>query len=252
MIDWLRRARLRGRDEPAAVASAPLLIAVGDRALPLVVRRLRGARRMTLRLAPDGGEIRVSMPAWCRMSDAEDFARSRAEWIARALSALPPPAPVEPGGTLRYRGEALAVDWHPAHPRRPALHGTAIRVGGPAEAIAPRLQRWLEKEALRLFGEDLAFYCQRARRDTPRVAISRAQRRWGSCAADGTIRLNWRLVMAPDAVRRSVVAHEVAHLAHFDHSPAFHAALGALFEGDLKAADRWLKREGRALYLPFG
>ena len=58
--------------------------------------------------------------------------------------------------------------------------------------------------------------------------------------------------MAPDEVRRSVVAHEVAHLAHFDHSPAFHAELGRLFEGDLAAADRWLKDHGRTLYAPFG
>jgi predicted metal-dependent hydrolase len=58
--------------------------------------------------------------------------------------------------------------------------------------------------------------------------------------------------MAPDAVRRSVVAHEVAHLVHFDHGRAFHALLAELYEGDLAAADRWLKREGRALYLPFG
>ena len=53
-------------------------------------------------------------------------------------------------------------------------------------------------------------------------------------------------------MRRSVVAHEVAHLIHFDHSPAFHALLDELFEGDLRAANRWLKRSGRALYLPFG
>ena len=58
--------------------------------------------------------------------------------------------------------------------------------------------------------------------------------------------------MAPDFVRRSVVAHEVAHLVHFDHSPRFHALLAALFEGDLAAANRWLKREGRSLYAPFG
>jgi predicted metal-dependent hydrolase len=58
--------------------------------------------------------------------------------------------------------------------------------------------------------------------------------------------------MAPDPVRRSVVAHEVAHLVHFDHSPRFHAFLGDLFEGDLPAANAWLKREGRSLYLPFG
>ena len=106
--------------------------------------------------------------------------------------------------------------------------------------------------ALRLLADDLAHYCLRDGRRAPPLALSRAQRRWGSCAADGAIRINWRLIMAPDAVRRSVVAHEVAHLTHFDHSPAFHAHLGALFEGDVSAANRWLKREGRSLYAHFG
>ena len=58
--------------------------------------------------------------------------------------------------------------------------------------------------------------------------------------------------MAPDAVRRSVVAHEVAHLVHFDHSREFHALLARLFEGDVAEANRWLKAEGRSLYAWFG
>ena len=58
--------------------------------------------------------------------------------------------------------------------------------------------------------------------------------------------------MAPAFVRRSVVAHEVAHLVHFDHSADFHAMLGRIFEGDIRAANRWLKREGRQLYVPLG
>jgi predicted metal-dependent hydrolase len=53
-------------------------------------------------------------------------------------------------------------------------------------------------------------------------------------------------------VRRSVVAHEVAHLVHFDHSPAFRALLAGLFEGDLDDADQWLRLEGRGLYAAFG
>ena len=59
-------------------------------------------------------------------------------------------------------------------------------------------------------------------------------------------------MQAPDFVRRSVVAHEVAHLVHFDHSAAFHALLRMIYEGDTGAADRWLKREGRGLYASFG
>ena len=58
--------------------------------------------------------------------------------------------------------------------------------------------------------------------------------------------------MAPDAVRRSVVAHEVAHILHFDHSPRFHAALAALYEGDIRVADTWLRQHGRTLYTRFG
>jgi hypothetical protein len=100
--------------------------------------------------------------------------------------------------------------------------------------------------------EDLAFYCERAAQPLAKLLLSSAQRRWGSCARGGTIRMNWRLVMAPAEVRRSVVAHEVTHLVHFDHSPAFHALLDELYEGDMRAANRWLKRHGRGLYQPFG
>ena len=89
------------------------------------------------------------------------------------------------------------------------------------------------------------------------VGLSLAQKRWGSCSDGGAsgqrrIRINWRLVQAPDFVRRSVAAHEVAHLVHFDHSPAFHALLGGIFEGDVAQADRWLKENGRSLYTAFG
>jgi predicted metal-dependent hydrolase len=118
------------------------------------------------------------------------------------------------------------------------------------------VHRWLETEALRLLGEDLAHYCARAGVPAPQLRLSRAVRRWGSCSGsrDGAqcVRVNWRLVQAPDHVRRSVVAHEVAHLVHFDHSPAFRALLGELFEDDLKAADAWLKHHGRSLYAAFG
>ena len=145
----------------------------------------------------------------------------------------------------------FTIAWDRELPRSPFLDANTIRLGGPAETIAPRLRRWLEGEALRLFEIDTAHFCARAGMPLPQVRLSRARRRWGSCAQDGTIRLNWRLIMAPDNVRRSVVAHEVAHFAHFDHSPAFRAALARTFDGDLAHADAWLKRDGRTLYARF-
>ncbi len=242
MLDWLRRPPA---DEPT--------IAVGDRLLPLVVRRMPQARRMTMRLAPDGSEVRITVPQWGRTAEALAFARSKADWLAAQLDALPPAgAAIVPGGSLPFRGLDLTIAHDPRAPRRPFAGEAELRIGGPAESLPTRLRRWLESEARTLLTEDLSYYCLRASLPTPRLSLTSAQRRWGSCSGHGHIRVNWRLIMAPDAVRRSVVAHEVAHLAHFDHGPAFHAKLARIYEGEITQANRWLKREGRGLYLPFG
>lgn len=242
MIDWLRRN-----------PKVPPQVEVAGRSLPLVVRRLGHARRLTLRLAPDGSEVRVSMPRWGRTEEALTFARSRSDWLAGQLAALPVPAqPLRQGDPVAYRGGMVWIEHAEKAPRRPKLLDECIHLGGPAATLQSRLRRWLEAEARRLLAEDLAHYCARAGVDVPRLSLSNAQRRWGSCSSRGAIRINWRLVMAPDAVRRSVVAHEVTHMIHFDHSPRFHALLGELFEGDLAEANRWLKRQGRGLYRHFG
>lgn len=241
MQDWLRR-------DPRT----PPTVLAGGFELPIVVRRLARARRMTLRLAPDGSEARVSMPEWGRTADALAFARSRADWLAHQRSALHAPRPPAPGSTIVYRGAGYALNYRPDAPRRPVFDGNCLHVGGPEAGIPRRIRSWLEAEARTLLTQDLAEYCARAGRAVPRLALSGARRRWGSCAADGAIRINWRLVMAPDAVRRSVVAHEVAHLIHFDHSPQFHALLARLFEGNVRDANAWLKREGPGLFQHFG
>lgn len=252
VLEWLRRADTRAKETPAPRKVAPHVIVVGERELPLVIRKLGHARRMTLRLAPDGSEARVSIPAWCRVGDAEAFARDRADWLAGQLANLPEARVVGPGATLSFRGEALVIAWSDTARRKPVIDDGQLIIGGPHESLNRRLQRWLESEAMANFGGDLAHYCAQMGHEVPRLSLSRAQRRWGSCASDGSIRMNWRLIMAPDFVRRSVVAHEVAHITHFDHSPAFHAHLGTMFEGDVDAANRWLKRHGRSLYAPFG
>lgn len=238
--DWLRRG---AGDAPS--------IQLGEQTIPVVIRRLPQAKQMTLRLSPDGNEVRISMPRWGRTADALAFAQSRRDWLARQLVTIPTaPAPAH-GEALPFRGELLTIEHDAKAPRQPKVEDGTLRLGGTAGSIPSRLKRWLQTEARALLEADLADYCARAGQPVPTLALTSAQRRWGSCAADGSIRINWRLIMAPDFVRRSVVAHEVAHLLHFDHSPRFHALLAQLYEDDMDAANRWLKREGRSLYAQF-
>lgn len=243
--DFLRRP-FAGGDQ------APPTIEIDGRAVPIVIRRLGQARRMTMRLAPDGSEIRISMPQWGRTADALVFAKSRRAWLAGQMTRHVAPTPLAHGHTVPFRGETLVVEHEATAPRRPAAASGKLRVGGPAAGLDTRIRRWLQAEAKALFAADLAFYCARAQQPLPPLALTNARSRWGSCSGQGVIRLNWRLAMAPDAVRRSVVAHEVAHLVHFDHSPRFHTFLANIFEGDIDAANRWLKAHGRGLYAILG
>jgi len=245
MIDWLRAT-------PKAAAEPAPEIELAGRNLPIELTSHARARRLTLRLAPDGSAVRITLPRWCRSQDAVAFAQVRKSWLETQLAKLP--APVDPlaRGTLRYRGNELAIHWNVSAPRRAVLSDDRLVLGGPRETLARRMQRWLEGEAQRLMADDLAHYCDAALVDVPQLRLTRAGRRWGSCSTKGIVRINWRLIMAPDEIRRSVVAHEVAHLVHFDHSPAFHALLGALYEGEIAEADAWLRAHGRGLYSEFG
>lgn len=240
MIDWLR-------GEPLAPE-----VVLGGRSLPVAIRRHARARRLTLRLAPDGSEVRVTLPKWCARREALAFVHARTDWLADQLGKVPAAQPPEPGRVLLYRGRRLTIDWRADARRNPAIEGEAIILGGPRASLEARLRRWLEREAMHLMIGDVADFARRAGICPPPLRLTRARRRWGSCSTSGTVRINWRLVQAPDHVRRSVVAHEIAHFLHFDHSPAFHAALGRIFDGDVAAADAWIKAHGRSLYAAFG
>ena len=240
MIDWLR-------SNPA-----DQLVEVGGQNLPVEIRRHPTAKRLVLRLADDGQSVRVTMPRWGRTSDAIAFAASRADWLAGQIAKRPEPRNLEPGGAVPYRGVDLHIGWNPDLPRKPRLKDSTVHLGGPRETLSPRLKRWMQGQARTLLASDLAYYSERANLPVPPLALSSARRRWGSCSSSGSVRINWRLAMAPDAVRRSVVAHETAHRVHFDHSPAFYRLLDELFEGDLPAADRWFKERGKSLFAPFG
>jgi len=49
------------------------------------------------------------------------------------------------------------------------------------------------------------------------------RRNWGLCGASGLITLNEHLIRTPDICIRGIVVHELCHLVHFNHGPAFHA-----------------------------
>ncbi len=81
-----------------------------------------------------------------------------------------------------------------------------------------------------------------------RITIRDQKTRWGSCSARGTLSFNWRLMLAPPAILDYVVVHELCHLTHMNHSPAFWQAVEAVCP-DYRDSRRWLKEHGQELVL---
>ncbi len=102
-----------------------------------------------------------------------------------------------------------------------------VRVPGD-EAVKRAVVAWYRRAALAHLAHRAFFFSRLAVLAPPRVMLSSALSRWGSCNSRREVRLSWRLVKAPPALVDYVVCHELAHLRHMNHSREFWAEVGRL------------------------
>lgn len=219
---------------------------IGD--VPVTLRVSARARRLRLRVDPRTRAVLLTLPRRTSRRAALAWAAEHRAWLEATLAAMPEGLPIVPGARLPYRGRELVIDWAPDRPRRIELAADRLIVGGARESLQGRVLRWLKAQALALLTEETHEFAARCGVMASRVGVGDPVSRWGSCASSGALRYNWRLVMAPDFVRRATVAHEVAHLVHMNHGPAFHALVAELFGADPTPAREWLRREGGRLH----
>ena len=215
---------------------------------PVEVRRSPRARRLRLRVDPRKRVVLLTIPGRISQRRALAWASEHHEWVARTLAAMPESAPIVPDARIPFQGEPHRIDWLPGRPRR-IVHGDGLlTAGGPLEGLETRILRWLKGQALETLSEETRAAAGKAGVMAPKVGVGDPVSRWGSCSSSGTIRYSWRLILAPEFVRRATVAHEVAHLVHMNHGPDFHALVAELLGEDPRPARLWLRREGAALH----
>ncbi|MES2055653.1 MAG: SprT family zinc-dependent metalloprotease [Pseudomonadota bacterium] len=212
-----------------------------------VIRNAR-ARRAKLSVDPASGRVRLTLPPRAPLKEALRWAEEQSGWVEAQRAKLPQARPFAPGAEIPVDDAALTIDWHPDAPRRVVRDGQLLRCGGSLDGLSRRIELWLKREALRILSVETAEFAARAGVGVTRVAIGDPRARWGSCASTGVIRYSWRLILAPAYVRRSTVAHEVAHRVYMHHGPEFHALADALTEGDPAASRVWLRANGAALH----
>jgi predicted metal-dependent hydrolase len=215
---------------------------------PLSLRVSPRARRMRLRVDPRTRAVVLTVPRRVSHRRALAWAAQHETWVASTLSAMPEAAAIAPECFIPLAGVPHRLDWDPARPRRIEVGEGRILAGGPAQGLEGRVLRWLRAQGLALLERETREFAAKAGVGVAGVRVGDPLSRWGSCSSSGTIRYSWRLVMAPEYVRRATVAHEVAHLVHMHHGPEFHAFVAELLDADPKPARLWLRREGAGLH----
>lgn len=214
----------------------------------LDVRRHPRARRAKLRIDDIRRQPVLILPPRGSLKRAAGWVETHRDWIEQRLGALPPVRAFAPGAVLPFRGAALVICHGLASPRRPAIEGGRLIVGGPADGLGRRVGSWLRGQARERLVRETRAIANRAGLAVARTSIGDAKTRWGSCSSSGNIRYNWRLILAPPRVLTATVAHEVAHLRHMNHGAAFHALVAELFGADPAPERAWLRENGAGLH----
>ncbi len=213
--------------------------------VPVVWRRHKTARNTNLRIDPRAGTVVVTLPLRGTRHSGLALLREHATWVRARLAALPQSVPFANGVHIPVCDIPHEIRHMGAKAPTRMLPGV-IEVGGDRAFLARRVADLLRHEAQIRLGSIAQHKASAGQIKPRRVTVKDTRSRWGSCAPDRTLAFSWRLLMAPDYVQDYVVAHEVAHLQHMNHSPRFWK-LAETLSPHRSRADTWLEREGPRL-----
>lgn len=209
----------------------------GDRVIEYtIVRSARRKKTIEIRVEQDRGVVVLaSMRALRVQLDA--MVRQRADWIALTLAeqteaALKAQRRFADGSTLLYLGNEMTLASEIVDGEFISVRAEdgAFRIGLPAivgddkrdAAVGAALMEWYKRRAAVLLPQAVERWQDRVSNRKPlRTLIRNQRKRWGSCSSDGSLRLNWRAVMAPPPIIDYLVVHELAHLDEMNHSARF-------------------------------
>jgi predicted metal-dependent hydrolase len=211
----------------------------------------RGKRRtIGFSVGPEGLAVRA--PKWVPLPEIDKAVLEKSGWILKKLQEMRERGDRleatridwADGCVLPFLGQPVTVRLDPRHafsgvgaelksaapidsaaglpdqPQPLTLHVGLPHSASPAQ-IRDAVQAWLMRQAKRIFTERLTHFAPHLGVTWHKLSLSSAGTRWGSASADGSIRLNWRLIHFTQSVIDYVVVHELSHLRVMDHSPRF-------------------------------
>lgn len=215
----------------------------------LKLRILRNAKKNIILRKIDSGSLKISVPKYLSVKRLLNWLDSHQDVIARVLQT--PDLSELKTETLPekiwFRGQLQTIKITSQNqfcyeneifyvPNLPFLQQQQV------------LRTFLQNHAQTVLLNKLAEHANKMNLSPSQITLTNAKTFWGVCRQKTGIRLNWRLIGAPDFVMDYVCIHELCHLWHANHSKAFWQSV-AVYCDDVARAKMWLKKYGTALFL---
>lgn len=253
MFGLWKASKASEANKPSKPSRESRLIEVDGHSVPYMLKRYRG--RSSVGLIVDHRGLTVTAPRRASDRFIVDAIQQQAAWVLQKLHEWQGRKPAamlwHDGIVLSYLGEPITVSRDLFHRGSPLLEEGYLRLAAVDDGDAMRRQviDWYRAQARAYYPLRVADYCARFSIAAPKMLVSNAETRWGSCNVKREVRLSWRLMKAPPRVIDYVIAHELAHLKHMNHGERFWSLVAQMYP-QYKSAQQLLKRND-ALYRAF-
>jgi predicted metal-dependent hydrolase len=213
--------------------------------IPLKHKPSPRAKRLSLRLSPKDASLILTVPLRTSQTHINAFLLKCTPWVKNQLKKVEKKLSIEPGVQISLHGTLFQCLADPLR-RKPALCEMSKTLHLPPRCGQQDLHTVFKKLAEERLTPYVLNAAAHLEQRVDRVTFRDTRSRWGSCSAQKTISLSWRLILAPPEVAHYVCAHEVAHLIHMNHSRAFWKVVEDLCP-EYRLHRAWLKANGPSL-----
>ncbi|MEX2131325.1 MAG: SprT family zinc-dependent metalloprotease [Pseudohongiellaceae bacterium] len=191
---------------------------------------IRRTRRKSLAIHIKHRKVEVRSPLRTSQREIRQFLASNEAWIQQKLleesQRYRESLRIERGRRIFYRARELTIVFDEQPWQKIIVTPQEFIVQGPE--LTPERARnqvdafLIEKAANYLPGRTRALARHlRVGHKLTEVKFRKTKSKWGHCTPEGVIQFNWLIMLAPYAVVDYMIAHEVCHLVHLDHSSRF-------------------------------
>ena len=222
-----------------------------------VAEIVRSSRRKTAAIKIKKGKVFVIVPECLTMAAIESLVDKKHRWIKEKLAIQNEIMDIKPkefisGESFSYLGKNHPLKIESGLYPVIKLHQDELVVSvrdktvDNSQAIKQLLFKWYKQQAESELRDKTERYSSIIGVNPSSVTIKSFKSRWGSCSIAGGIQYNWKIIIAPDRIVNYVVIHELCHILHHNHSPAFWKAVEKYCH-DYRDCSVWLKINGGRL-----